>query len=103
MGMVDRFRDEVLPKHNEVRQDLWKTSGGTADYAAVLLIAANIGPDALEVEGNHPITMRFSPVDILQSNISTMSVENYEGDWLQDLKDQVHNDFPVKYLAPSQV
>ncbi|KAJ6535706.1 hypothetical protein B0H19DRAFT_433872 [Mycena capillaripes] len=101
IDMADRYRDEVLPMHNEARERLRNSSGGTADYAPVIIIAGNIGPDALE--GDHPMTMRFTPIDIYQATAANMDIEKYEGDWLQDLKDQVHSDSPMKHLPPSQV
>ncbi|KAF7341322.1 hypothetical protein MVEN_01868500 [Mycena venus] len=98
-GVADQYR-EVLPRHAEERARLQKSSGGTADYAQVIIIAGNVGPDALE--GDHPPTMRFTPIDVHKGMVARMSMDKYEGDWCQDLKDQVLDDHPLKHVAPGQ-
>ncbi|KAF8162275.1 hypothetical protein K438DRAFT_1858793 [Mycena galopus ATCC 62051] len=100
VGMFDQYRDQVLPMHIAARQRLQKSSGGTADYASVFLLAVNTGPDALE--GDHPPTFRFKPMDVHRSTVLLMPMAKYEGDWLQDLKDQVHGDHPSKHVPPPQ-
>ncbi|KAJ7102914.1 hypothetical protein C8R44DRAFT_988222 [Mycena epipterygia] len=98
-GMADRWRDDVLPVHNQARERLRKSSGGDADYVTVLMMASNVGPDALQLNGESPFTMRFKPVDVWKSSVAKMPSEKYEGDWCQDLKNQVNNDRPLKYDA----
>jgi hypothetical protein len=100
MGMADQYR-EVLPAHTEARERLQRTSGGTADYAKVITIACNIGADTLD--GDHPLTMRFTPIDVYQATVSRMSDAQYHGDWLRDLEDQVNNDHPMKHIAPTEL
>ncbi|KAJ7182381.1 hypothetical protein C8R43DRAFT_4405 [Mycena crocata] len=95
IGTADQYREHILPLHNIERERLRASSGGTSDYAAVIIIAVNNGPDALE--GDHEPTMRFKPIDVHQGMVARMSMEQYAGDWLQDLKDQVHNDRPLKH------
>ncbi|KAJ7493854.1 hypothetical protein FB451DRAFT_1551183 [Mycena latifolia] len=99
-GWADQYRNDVLPLHNKERARLRETSGGDSDYASVLMLAGNNGPDALE--GDHPPTMRFKPVDVHRSLVEMIPMAQYEGDWCQDLKDQVHNDHPLKRGAPGQ-
>ncbi|KAJ7657194.1 hypothetical protein DFH06DRAFT_459097 [Mycena polygramma] len=98
LDMADRYRDEVLPFHNEARERLRKSSGGTADYASVITIAGSLGADALD--GDHPRTMRFTPIDMHKSTVALMSTEMYEGDWIEDLEDQINNDCPMKHWVP---
>ncbi|KAJ7839832.1 hypothetical protein B0H14DRAFT_3140626 [Mycena olivaceomarginata] len=57
VGMLDQYREQVLPMHIEARERLQKSSGGTSDYASVFIIATNIGSDALE--GDPPPIFRF--------------------------------------------
>ncbi|KAJ7451774.1 hypothetical protein B0H11DRAFT_2075076 [Mycena galericulata] len=95
-GMADQYRNEVLPLHRKERERLQKRSRGTADYAAVIMMAGNVGPDALD--GDHAPMMRFKPIDISQSMVAKMPIEKYEGDWCQDLKNQVHDDRPSKHV-----
>ncbi|KAJ6480529.1 hypothetical protein C8R47DRAFT_600284 [Mycena vitilis] len=95
MGMAERFRDEVLPVHNAERERLRKSSGGRADFSFVITIAGNLGADKLE--GDHPITWRFTPVDIYRDAAASMSMEMYETDWMQELTAQVNEDRPMKH------
>ncbi|KAJ7495831.1 hypothetical protein B0H11DRAFT_2000767 [Mycena galericulata] len=95
-GMADQYRNEVLPLHRKERERLQKRSRGTADYAAVIMMAGNVGPDALD--GDHAPMMRFKPIDISQSMVAKMPIEKYKGDWCQDLKNQVHDDRPSKHV-----
>ncbi|KAJ7176148.1 hypothetical protein C8R43DRAFT_554897 [Mycena crocata] len=67
VGTADQYRDHILPLHNIERERLRASSGGTSDYAAVIIVAANIGPDALE--GEHELTMRFKPIDVHQGMV----------------------------------
>ncbi|KAJ7119689.1 hypothetical protein C8R44DRAFT_788716 [Mycena epipterygia] len=96
-GLADQYLHEVLPMHNQARARLQKSSGGMADFASVITIAMNVGLDALE--GDHDMTMRFTPVNVWRSMVAMLPAEKYEGDWCQDLKDQVHNDHPLKHVA----
>ncbi|KAJ6532882.1 hypothetical protein DFH09DRAFT_1181805 [Mycena vulgaris] len=100
-GFADEYRDQILPLHNIERERLRQSSGGTADHAQVILMAANAGPDALAVDV--PPTIRFKPVDIYQSTVARMPMEKYAGDWSQDLKDQVLNDHPMKHGGPAEI
>ncbi|KAJ7444320.1 hypothetical protein FB451DRAFT_1294320 [Mycena latifolia] len=98
MAIASQYRDSILPLHNKKREAVRESSGGTVDYAAVILMATNTGPDALE--GEHSSTMRFKPVDVYRSVAAQMAFEEYEADWRQDLMDQVHNDRPMKRAIP---
>ncbi|KAJ7621846.1 hypothetical protein B0H17DRAFT_1112636 [Mycena rosella] len=100
VGMAEQYRDQVLPLHNVERERLRKSSGGRSDYVSVFMLADNIGPNALE--GDHTFTMRFKPVDMHQSMVALLPMDQYAGDWCQDLKDQVHNDHPLKH-SPAHV
>ncbi|KAJ7137616.1 hypothetical protein C8R43DRAFT_955523 [Mycena crocata] len=91
--MADQYRDQVLPMHRTERA-LQASSGGTSDYTAVIMIAGNTGPDALD--GHYAPMMRFKPIDVHQGMVAMLSDEQYDGDWLQDLMNQVHNDHPLK-------
>ncbi|KAJ7451783.1 hypothetical protein B0H11DRAFT_309102 [Mycena galericulata] len=94
------FRNEtIMDMLEKERERLRKNSGGTADYASVIMMAGNNGPDALK--GDHPFTMRFKPVDVYRSMVAKMPIDQYEGDWCQDLKDQVHDDHPLKHVKQS--
>jgi hypothetical protein len=97
VGMLDQYREQVLPMHIEARERLQKSSGGTSDYASVFIIATNIGPDALE--GDPPPIFRFKPVDVHRGMAAFMPMAQYAGDWLEDLKRQVHDDHPSKHVA----
>ncbi|KAJ6484060.1 hypothetical protein C8R45DRAFT_1000059 [Mycena sanguinolenta] len=97
-GILKQYRKDVLPMHMAERKRLQESSGGTADFASVFLIGINMGPDALD--GDHPLTFRFKPVDVHREMVENMSMANYEVDWLQALKDQVHEDHPAKHVAP---
>ncbi|KAJ6537972.1 hypothetical protein B0H19DRAFT_1240582 [Mycena capillaripes] len=79
---------------------LQATSDGTSDYAKVVIVACNAGPEPLE--GHHPPTMRVTPLDIHQWMVTKLLMEQYDGDWCQDLMDQVHNDHPLKRFVPPQ-
>ncbi|KAJ6532876.1 hypothetical protein DFH09DRAFT_1181799 [Mycena vulgaris] len=96
-GFAGEYRDQILPLYTIRRESLWKSSGGTADYVPVIMMAANRGPDALA--GDLSPTMRFKPVCVFQSTVAGIPMEEYAGDWCQDLKDQVHNDHPLKYYG----
>ncbi|KAJ7302530.1 hypothetical protein DFH08DRAFT_1089745 [Mycena albidolilacea] len=97
VGMLDQYREQVLPMHIEARERLQKSSGGTSDYASVFIIATNIGPDALE--GDPAPIFRFKPVDVHRGMVAFMPMAQYAGDWLEDLKRQVHDDHPSKHVA----
>ncbi|KAJ7729961.1 hypothetical protein B0H16DRAFT_1586068 [Mycena metata] len=97
--MADHYRDVVLPMHNAERRRLRESSGGTSDFASVIIMAGNVGPDALE--GDHPPTMRFKPVDVHQDVVASMPMVQYELDWLRELENQVHNDHPMKHVSGS--
>ncbi|KAK7038509.1 hypothetical protein R3P38DRAFT_3182608 [Favolaschia claudopus] len=91
--MAEQFREQVYPMHARERMRLQKSSGGDADYAKILIIAGNVGAD--RVEGNHPPTLRWTPTDVSKGMVARIPMERYEGDWVQDLKDQVERDCPL--------
>jgi hypothetical protein len=96
VGLADEYRDVVLPMHAQERARLQKDSNGAADYAKVVIIAGNVGPEAYD--GDHPPTMRFTPIDVHKPMVESLPMSKYAGDWCQDLKDQVHNDHPLKHI-----
>ncbi|KAJ6535744.1 hypothetical protein B0H19DRAFT_434463 [Mycena capillaripes] len=100
VGMAEQYLQHVLPMHNEARERLQKSTSGTADYASVFMIAGNLGPDALD--GDHPPTFRFKPMDVFRATVADMPMAQYDGDWLEDLKRQVYEDHPLKYITPTQ-
>ncbi|KAJ7721616.1 hypothetical protein B0H16DRAFT_1602299 [Mycena metata] len=91
----EQYRDHVFPLHERERKRLQESSGGIADYAKVILIARNAGPEALE--GEEPIEVRFKPVDVWRPLAAAFPLAQYEGDWCEDLKNQVHDDRPMKH------
>ncbi|KAJ7092303.1 hypothetical protein B0H15DRAFT_833421 [Mycena belliarum] len=95
--MADNFH-AVLPLHQEARARLRASSGGNSDFALVIMLATNTGPDALE--GDHPPTFRMKPVDVHRSMVGKWPDELYDGAWVDDLKEQVHNDHPLKRTPP---
>ncbi|KAJ7277651.1 hypothetical protein C8J57DRAFT_1307400 [Mycena rebaudengoi] len=100
LGMLDSYLEQVLPMHNEARKRLQESSGGNGDYVSVFMIAGNFGADALT--GDHPPTFRFKPLDVHRPLVALVPMPQYDGDWLQDLKDQVHNDHPMKHVVPME-
>ncbi|KAK6980710.1 MYND-type domain-containing protein [Favolaschia claudopus] len=101
VGMMERYRDEVFPGHEEARKRLRESSGGRSDYAYVVILASNCGPDALE--GDHPPTYRFTPVDVHREMVNRMPVEFFTVNWREDFTEQVEEDRPTKHLAPGSL
>ncbi|KAK7027012.1 MYND-type domain-containing protein [Favolaschia claudopus] len=62
LGALEGYRDKMIPSHNEARQRLRKSGCGESDYAAVIAITSNSGPDALE--GDHPSVSRFESIQV---------------------------------------
>lgn len=100
LGMLDSYLEQVLPMHNEARKRLQASSDGDGDYVSVFMIAGNFGADALT--GDHLPTFRFKPLDVHRSVVVDLPMQQYDRDWLQELKDQVHNDHPMKRAVPTQ-
>ncbi|KAJ7174706.1 hypothetical protein C8R46DRAFT_93230 [Mycena filopes] len=96
-GLLGEYRERVVPMHAKERARLQESSGGSADYSGILILAGNVGADALP--GDHPPTLRFTPLDVWKSAVARMPPAQYDGDWCEDLKDQVHNDHPLKHTA----
>jgi hypothetical protein len=59
------------------------------DYASIFLIAC---------DGSRESTMRFFPVDVYRSMVEKLPLEKYQGNWCQDLKDEVNKDSPLKLV-----
>jgi hypothetical protein len=87
-GLADQCR-QVLTMNAEVRTRLQRKHNGAADYASIFLIAR---------DGSRERTMRFFPVDVYRSMVEKLSLEKYQGDWCQDLKDEVNQDSPLKLV-----
>ncbi|KAK6980750.1 hypothetical protein R3P38DRAFT_3466077 [Favolaschia claudopus] len=101
MGMMERFRDEVFPGHEEARKRLRESSGGRSDYAYVVILASTCGVDALE--GDHPPTYRFTPVDVHREMVNRMPVEFFAVNWRGEFTEQMEEDRPTKHLAPGSL
>ncbi|KAJ7027013.1 hypothetical protein C8F04DRAFT_1123604 [Mycena alexandri] len=98
-GLVQEYRERLVPMHAKERARLQQSSGGAADYASIIILAGNVGADTLP--GDHPFTMRFTPLDVWKSMVASMPMATYGGDWCEDLKDQVHDDRPLKHAPPT--
>ncbi|KAJ7436651.1 P-loop containing nucleoside triphosphate hydrolase protein [Mycena galericulata] len=73
----------------EERTRLQRKHNGAADYVSIFLIAR---------DGSRERTMRFFPVDVYRSMVEKLSIEKYQGDWCQDLKDEVNEDSRVSLV-----
>ncbi|KAJ7092298.1 hypothetical protein B0H15DRAFT_833400 [Mycena belliarum] len=94
LGQAERYRNQVLPMHVRQRERIHKETDGKADYAMVVILATNTGPNALD--GDHSATLRIKPVDVYRVWATAMPRQEYEGDWAQELKHQVDSDTPMK-------
>ncbi|KAJ7212707.1 hypothetical protein GGX14DRAFT_564454 [Mycena pura] len=96
IGQLTWFEEEILPMHLENRSELQASSAGEADFAAVFVLAKNVGPDVLE--GEHALVFQFIPVNVYKKAAAVMGACN--GDWFQDLKDRVLEDCPLRLATP---
>ncbi|KAK7001553.1 MYND-type domain-containing protein [Favolaschia claudopus] len=94
LGALEEYRDKLLPMHNEARQKLRESSGGTSDYTSVITVASNIGRDALQ--GDYLPTFRFTPLDVHRDLIEKMPERYFGVDWLESLRFEVEEDHPLK-------
>ncbi|KAK7002208.1 MYND-type domain-containing protein [Favolaschia claudopus] len=94
LGALEEYRDKLLPMHNEARQKLRESSGGTSDYTGVITVASNIGRDALQ--GDYLPTFRFTPLDVHRDLIEKMPEKYFGVDWLEALRFEVEEDHPLK-------
>ncbi|KAJ7166119.1 hypothetical protein C8R46DRAFT_1097121 [Mycena filopes] len=92
---LQQFRDHVLPFHESERKRVQQSSGGMEDFAKVFLVGKNVGPEALE--GEESLEIRFKPVNVWRTMVTAVPQAQYDGDWAQDLTDEVANDNPLKY------
>ncbi|KAJ6523723.1 hypothetical protein B0H19DRAFT_1276812 [Mycena capillaripes] len=92
LGVNAEHRNRLLPLQMEARQRLRERTHGLADQAHIFVIARNDGPNA--IEGRHPSALRIMTPDVYKPQVA---VTEYDGDWLQDLKDQIHDDRPMQH------
>jgi hypothetical protein len=101
LGVDAKHRDQLLPLQMEARQRLQERTRGLADQAYIFAIARNDGPNA--IEGRHPSALRILTPTVYKPQVVSMPMTEYDGDWLQDLKDQIHNDRPMQHRPPQKL
>ncbi|KAJ7254726.1 hypothetical protein C8J57DRAFT_1346510 [Mycena rebaudengoi] len=95
LGVNAEHRNRLLPLQMEARQRLQERTCSLADQAYIFAIARNDGPNA--IEGRHPSALRILTPTIYKPQVVSMPMTEYDGDWLQDLKDQIHGDCPMQH------
>jgi hypothetical protein len=95
LGVNAERRNRLLPLQMEARQRLQERTRGLADQAYIFAIARNDGPNA--IEGRHPSALRILTPTVYKPQVVSMPMTEYDGDWLQDLKDQIHDDCPMQH------
>ncbi|KAJ7190802.1 hypothetical protein GGX14DRAFT_407665 [Mycena pura] len=95
LGGGGEHHDRAAKVQMEHRQRLQERTHGWADQAYIFIIARNDGPDAFE--GRQLSAFRVLTTAVYKPQVISMPTTEYDGDWLQDLKDQTHNDRPLQH------
>ncbi|KAK7018412.1 hypothetical protein R3P38DRAFT_2982630 [Favolaschia claudopus] len=95
---IDRAQiEEIFRLHRQHRDELKAKSGGTEDYATMLLIAQNDGDHA--VPGGTEFEMRFKPIAIHRKLVESPALVDPTLDWYISLKIQINRNMPNQSLT----
>ncbi|KAJ6570521.1 hypothetical protein DFH09DRAFT_1153725 [Mycena vulgaris] len=87
----------TMELHKQHRDELKERSGGLEDFAAVLVMAENIGPHALP--GGPAMEIRFKPIAVHRHMIRSAQLNNPTLDWYLTLEFQVKRDRPNQSIV----
>ncbi|KAJ7741182.1 hypothetical protein DFH07DRAFT_1064039 [Mycena maculata] len=87
----------TMQLHQQHRDAMKKRSGGQEDYAAVVVIAQNLGPHALS--GGMSTVIRFKPIQVHRKMVRSAQLTDPTLAWYQSLEMQVERDIPNQEIV----